>query len=267
MLLAGSPHERASAACRENVQMPRHEEKLRTKLRRYGREFGIDVRRVGRFFDESTVLAHFLEERNIPLVIDVGANIGQFASNLFRAGYSGRILSFEPFPDARDELLRTSSSNSRWDVGPPVALGDKSAVGVLHIAGNSISSSLLPMESLHVNAAPQSAEVGTISVDVRRLDDILTSLGVAEERFFLKLDTQGTEKAIVEGSSALLHRITGIKIELSLVPLYVGQPLFDEVYQFITARGFEIWDMTTGFRDNRTGRLLQSDFVFFRGDE
>lgn len=246
--------------------MLQREEGLRTKLRRYGREFGIDVRRVGRFFDESKVLAHLLEERDIPLVIDVGANVGQFASSLFRAGYGGRILSFEPFPDARNELLRISSSNSRWDVGPQVALGNESTVGLLHIAANSISSSLLPMESLHVNAAPHSAEVGTVLVDVRRLDDVLASLRIPEERFFLKLDTQGTEKTILEGSSALLHRITGIKIELSLVPLYVGQPLFDEMYQFITARGFAIWDITPGFRDNWTGRLLQSDFVFFRSN-
>jgi FkbM family methyltransferase len=244
--------------------MLQREEGLRTKLRRYGREFGIDVRRVGRFFDESKVLAHLLEERDIPLVIDVGANVGQFASSLFRAGYTGRVLSFEPFVDARNELVNMSSSNPRWMVGPPVALGCKSATGLLHIARNSISSSLLPMECLHVNAAPQSAELGTVPVDVRRLDDVLTSLGFADETFFLKLDTQGTEKAILEGSSALLHRIAGIKIELSFVPLYVGQPLFDEVQGFITARAFEIWDVTPGFRDTQTGRLLQSDFVFFR---
>lgn len=262
MFLAGSTHKSASAP--HNVQVLPHKEKLRTKIRRFGREFGIDVRRVGRLFDESQVLAHFLRGRDIPLVIDVGANIGQFACNLFRAGYNGRVLSFEPFLDARNELVNMSSSNPRWMVGPPVALGCQSATGLLHIAGNSISSSLLPMEPLQVNAAPHSAELGTVPVDVRRLDDVLTSLGVAEETFFLKLDTQGTEKAILEGSSALFQRIAGIKIELSFVPLYVGQPLFDEVHGFIIARGFEIWDVTPGFRDTRTGRLLQSDFLFLR---
>ncbi len=247
--------------------MLQHKEKLRTKLRRHGRKFGIDVRRIGRLFDESEVLALFLEQRRIPLVVDVGANVGQFASNLFRSGYKGRILSFEPFPDARAELLRAAAAHARWTIGPAVALGKESSTALLHVAANSISSSLLPMESLQIEAAPHSAEIGSIPVDVRRLDDVLASLQIAENRFFLKLDTQGTEKAILEGASAALHRIAGIKIELTFAPLYTGQPLFHEVYEFIRTRGFEPWDITPGFRDDRTGRLLQSDFVFLRSDE
>lgn len=241
--------------------MLNHKERVRTKFRRCIRKFGIDVRRVGDLFDEHDVLALCLEQRRISLVIDVGANVGQFASNLFRAGYSGHILSFEPFPDARAELVRAASSNSRWAIGPAIALGKESGTALLHVAGNSISSSLLPMESLHLDAAPRSAEIGAIPVDVRRLDDVLASLGVVEERLFLKLDTQGSEKSILEGVGAIFERVDGIKIELSFAPLYTGQPLFDEVYGFLRDRGFEPWDITPGFRDGRTGRLLQSDFA------
>ena len=197
-------------------------------------------------------------------MVDVGANVGQFARKLFRAGYKGRVLSFEPFPEARNALIRAASSNARWQIGPAVALGRESACACLHIAGNSVSSSLLPMESLHLEASAASAEIGTVPVDVRRLDDVLDSMAVQEDRLFLKLDTQGSEKAILEGSSKLLHRVVGLKIELSFAPLYVGQPLFDEVYEFVRAQGFEAWSMAPAFRDGRTGRLLQCDVVFFR---
>lgn len=225
------------------------------------------MRRVRRFDNDSKVLAHILEAQAINFVIDVGANEGQFAGNLYRAGYRGKILSFEPLPAAREKLLEAASRNPAWQVAPPLALGKEHGKAVLHIAGNSISSSLYSLTDLQLDAAPRSAEVGQISVEVERLDYILSDvLNIHDDRLFLKLDTQGTEKLILEGATGVLDRIAGLKIELTLMPLYSGQPLFEEVYSYIRALGFEMWDVSPEFRDAHSGRMLQCDAVFLRSD-
>ncbi len=48
----------------------------------------------------SPSLAHFLVSRDVDLVFDEGANIGQFALGLRDCGYRGKILSFEPVKSA-----------------------------------------------------------------------------------------------------------------------------------------------------------------------
>ncbi len=55
-----------------------------------------------------------------------------------------------------------------------------------------------------------------------------------------------------------------MQIELSLVPLYESQLLFLDMLDYITNLGFELWDISPGFRDRQSGKLLQFDVIFFR---
>ena len=55
-----------------------------------------------------------------------------------------------------------------------------------------------------------------------------------------------------------------LQLELSLRPLYVGEPGFMEVSQWLTERGLELVGLEPGFVEASTGRLLQSDVFFAR---
>jgi hypothetical protein len=134
----------------------------------------------------------------------------------------------------------------------------------MHVAGNSVSSSALKMLDAHLKAAPQSAYVRNEPVPLRRLDTIGADFVHPDSILFLKIDTQGFETQVLQGAPISLQKAVGLHVELSLLPLYDGQCLYDEMIARLKALGFDLWDILPGFTDPRSGRLLQADATFFR---
>jgi hypothetical protein len=66
-------------------------------------------------------LGYSLRQFKIDLVLDVGANMGQFASEIRHCGYAGRIVSFEPLSQAHGQLLQSSAGDSLWEAYPRCA--------------------------------------------------------------------------------------------------------------------------------------------------
>jgi len=125
-----------------------------------------------------------------------------------------------------------------------------------------VSSSILPMLAAHKDAAPDSRYVEAQSVVLNRLDDVYSPS--QEDRLLLKVDVQGYEKAVLDGSVRLLNYCRAVIIEMSLVPLYEGQSLAIELWAHLMTVGFQACYFNPGFRDPRSGRLLQMDGVFVR---
>ena len=46
------------------------------------------------------ILINFLESKSVSLVLDVGANVGQWANEIRDSGYKQKIISFEPLSSA-----------------------------------------------------------------------------------------------------------------------------------------------------------------------
>ena len=204
-----------------------------------------------------------LRAASVDLVLDVGANIGQYAMRLREFGYRGRIVSFEPLSTAFKSLEQACASDAGWEA-VPVALGGAPGKATLHVSSNSWSSSLLEMLPGLVEAAPESAFVGAEEVTVQTLAWALDKYRENTEATFLKLDVQGSERAIIEGAGDWLQRLAGIQIELSLAPLYQGESLYLEMIALLSAKGFVLMDLEPGYRDPGSGQLLQVDGIFFR---
>lgn len=205
-----------------------------------------------------------LLHHKIDLLLDVGANIGQYALLSRGEGYSGKIISFEPLSAAHSVLEDVAKADGLWVVHERCAIGATNGEIEINIAGNSYSSSILPMLQAHSEAAPQSAYVGKDTAKIITLDSIFYDYRTTDERVFLKIDTQGFERAVLEGAKNCLRDIQVIQLELSLVALYEGQDLYDYFFSYLKNAGFEIWSFVPGFADSRTGQLLQFDAVFVR---
>jgi FkbM family methyltransferase len=208
--------------------------------------------------------AALLDQENIDLFLDFGANKGQHARELRSMGFRGDIVSFEPLPDAYQELLHSMASDPRWH-GRQLALGASDGETVVNIAGNSASSSILPMLKTHEEAAPESRYVDTVLVPMAKLDTISAAILTGRQGVHLKIDVQGYEREVLRGAAQTLAEVSTIECEMSLAPLYTGQALLPEVVRLLDEQGFRwVW-MERGFIDPRTSRLLQVEALFRRG--
>jgi FkbM family methyltransferase len=208
-------------------------------------------------------LPKLLRHHGIKTVLDVGANNGGFASDLICGGFSDRILSFEPLPEAWEKLRDRAAFHTNWDVASPMAISNQTGEATFYEAGNSVSSSLLMMTDVHVNAAPVSSTVRSIQVKTNRLDDI--NLASNDGPYYLKIDVQGAERMVLEGAARVLSTcIIGVQLEMSLATLYGGQSDANELDALLRSYGFECWDILPGFRDPNTFRMLQYDGIYFR---
>lgn len=238
--------------------------RLEHLIRRGVNSVGLDLHRYKLENSHIGRLVTMLARNKINLVFDVGANIGQFAQSLRRAGYTGHIVSFEPLSSAHSILFRASRKDSLWKIAPRVAIGEGDGEIDIHISANSVSSSALPMLDDHVKAELNSAYVGVERARLARLDTLTRDYLWPEAISFLKIDTQGYEDRVLNGASEFLPRVRGVQLELSLVPLYEGQKLFDFLFEHLVSLGFSIWAIWPGFCDPHTGRMLQVDATFFR---
>jgi FkbM family methyltransferase len=205
-----------------------------------------------------------LEFHHVDLLLDVGANVGQFAASMREAGYRGKIVSFEPLSDPRAQLLDASRPDPGWEIAPAVAIGAEEGNVEMRISDNSFSSSVLPVLPEHIRAAPESVCVGVENVPLSRLDTASRDYLSISKSPFLKIDTQGFESQVLDGAAEVLERAVGLHLELSFVPLYEGQTLFDAVINRLEGLGFCVWGFWPGIHDPDSGRMLQIDATLFR---
>jgi FkbM family methyltransferase len=233
---------------------------LKARARSAAHAFGFDIHK-----SQDRRASALFSLLGIDLLIDIGANRGQYALSRRASGYKGEILSFEPLSTAHATLLALARNDPHWTIADRVAVGDRSGEIEINLAQNSASSSVLPMLDAHLAAAPNSRYIGKETVPLRRLDDLLLP-AVDGRKIFLKLDVQGFEGFVLNGAEQILRKALALQLEMSLLPLYQGEILMPEMCHFLHEKRFALWDLEPGFRDPTTGRLLQVDAVFTRQD-
>lgn len=210
----------------------------------------------------ATRLVNTLRSRDIGTVLDVGANVGQYATLTRSAGFEGRIISCEPLSGAFAELSGRAQRDSRW-VPLNVAVGAEPGTTEIHVSANSFSSSIRDMTASHLDAAPGSEYIAVETVPVTTVDQIVRDHHVDPERTLLKIDTQGFEHEVLRGAGDLVGRFAAIQLELSFVELYTGQRLYGDLMADMERAGYRVQQIDPGFSDP-SGRLLQVDGLFVR---
>ena len=204
----------------------------------------------------------------IDLVLDVGANAGQFRDFLrSQVGYGGRIVSFEPTPRLAEALAARAAADPLWSVEPR-ALGAVPGTAAFHVMENSEFSSFLTPRHDSTGLFTEMNRVReTVDVEVATLDAVLPAL-MAQHRagaVYLKLDTQGFDLEAIKGAEASLPHIAALQTEASVRPIYQGAPSYSDVTDHLAARGFVV----SGMFPNNEGNfpeLIEFDCLMIRAD-
>lgn len=207
-----------------------------------------------------------LERLGVNVVLDVGANRGQYARELRSTGYGGRIVSFEPVPAQVRHLQKAAAGDPFWDVRA-CALGDADGTLPINVGvGEGRLSSLLPATDFGRSWNPRIDAERTVDVDVRRLDGLYDELvdGVRDPRVYLKLDTQGFDLRAFAGAGERVNDIVAMQSEVSIVPLYEGMPHFTEQLATYERAGFELSGMYPVIIDRPTLRTIEFDALLVR---
>ena len=207
-------------------------------------------------------------------IVDVGANPidGDPPYKAMLAAGLCHVVGFEPQAAALARLEKMKGPHERY---LPYALGDGTSA-TLNICELEGMTSLLVPEPRHLalfNLFPIWGQVkNQIPVDTRKLDDI-AEIATMD---FLKMDVQGSERAVLAHGRTKLKDAVVVQTEVSFVPLYQGQPVFGEIDLALRAEGFlphcvtgtKIWPiapMVVGDAPNRGIRqLLETDMVYVR---
>ena len=231
------------------------------------RSAGFDVIRYLPNLSATAQLQQIFLHQSFDVVVDVGANKGNYAKSLRDIGYGDIIIAFEPQSSAYIELQKMANKDRKLVLPPRMALGDRNGEITLNISANSESSSVVSMLDSHLKAAPDSLWIGTEVVSVRRLDTILFDyLPPRSKSIFLKIDVQGFERQVLIGAEGILPLVKGMQLELSLTPLYKGEGTISEMIDHMHKLGFAVHAILPAFTENRTGRAYQMDGIFIRED-
>jgi FkbM family methyltransferase len=205
-----------------------------------------------------------LERLGIDLVIDVGANLGQYGMDLRAAEYAGRIASVEPSAEQFTRLAARAAADPWWEVHR-MALGAQPGEVTLNVADNQGSaSSVLPSRGLEFGTTAQMRYVGTEVVQMETLEDVGPRIAGDARRILLKADVQGLELDVIRGAGEFLSRVVAMELELSLLALYEGQPEWRAVVGTLEELGFTLFALDPGYSDFDSGRLVEMDGLFVR---
>jgi FkbM family methyltransferase len=203
----------------------------------------------------------------VDLVLDVGANRGQFAGALRAMGYAGRVVSFEPAAQPRAELERVAAQDEAWSVRPE-ALGSTSGEAPLHaVDDESELGSLREASDFGRSWKEVLGHAHDEVVAVRRLDEVWDEVSHGASRVLLKLDTQGHDLEAFRGAGDLVRPggpVVAVVTEVAQLSIYDDVPTMDEHLAETGAAGWSLAGLYPVSFDAASLRVIELDAVLVR---
>lgn len=173
------------------------------------------------------------------VVVDVGANRGQFACKLLKIVNVSKLYCFEPVPDAFAQLESLAAADSRI-LPVQAAVSTKTSKIPFYVTKSDVGSSMLrPISGQPSQWLTLDEE---IIVSAIRLDEFIQSkIGDHLQTIdLLKSDAQGADKLVLEsaGNELSPQKIRSVLVEVNFSEFYESQDRYTEILEFLDRRGY-----------------------------
>jgi FkbM family methyltransferase len=232
---------------------------LKELIKNSAKHLGLSISRFPPSDNPPRMRKILMDEFQIDLVLDVGANEGQYAREIREFGYNGRLVSFEPLSAAFEKLKPQAEREAMWEIHN-VGLGSEAGESKLYV--DSVFSSLLPLNQSHPTPELWPSRMDKVeTIRVATLDGLSDGIFRGGENCWLKIDVQGFELKVLEGARQTLGKVRAIEVEVSLSELYTGQAMMLDVLNFLKGYGFDAINLRPCFGDMPRARTLQLDLI------
>ncbi|HET6443427.1 MAG TPA: FkbM family methyltransferase [candidate division Zixibacteria bacterium] len=213
------------------------------------------------------------------LLADIGAS-GGIPVEWEQASRFLQVIAFEPDKQAFANLLESEKQLSSIKYLNAALYEEQKTVG-FYLTEQQTNSSMFRPNRAFLDRFPNPDRfeiLNTVQLEVSTLDNQLSERKITDLDF-IKLDTQGSELAILKGAAeSLSGSVFGLAVEVEFVPIYQEQPLFSDVDSFIRGFGFQLFDLAPCYWKRIVGRLgkgyipskgqiIFADAVYFRKAE
>ena len=196
--------------------------------------------------------------RDVPVVFDVGANLGLWSRRLLELKPQARVFLFEPSPEC---LKRIEGLHLNTQGIIPAAVGDTVGKALLHFSSATDGSA-----SLHQRGDSyfQDRTYQSVEVSVTTLDKVVQERGI-DFVDFVKMDIEGHELSALRGAVGALRerKIGGLSFEFGSGNIN-SRTYFRDFWSLLHQHDFAVYRVTP------SGRLLHlkdyyEDCEYFRG--
>ena len=190
-------------------------------------------------------ISNFLQEKSIKTIIDVGAHKGEFAENALKIRSVEKIIAFEPQKKIF-EILKNKFANNKIITLNNYALSGKVEKKIMKINKMSATSTLnqeINDDSLYFkfksfllhqkNSIIAEEEINTTTFD------IFFKYTIFDQSTLLKIDTEGYEIHVLNGSSKKINEVKFILIENQFSNMYKNVN-FKDCHDFLIKKNFRL---------------------------
>jgi FkbM family methyltransferase len=192
------------------------------------------------------------------LVIDVGANEGDFSAAMLCAVPDARVIAAEPNPEPCERLRRRLGD--RVTVVPK-AVGGESCTATFNITAEDHNSSLRQPRTAQMSELlddPGWEVTRRLEVEVTTLDEIAGGDDVA----VVKIDVQGAEMDVLRGGRETLRRAQAVLMEVTFISHYEADATFGPLHEEMTRQGFELASISSPARTVPEGICTWTDACY-----
>jgi FkbM family methyltransferase len=202
--------------------------------------------------------------RDIKVIFDIGANIGDVTLAAARSFPNAHIYSFEPVSATYKKLCENVSEYRDRITTCNFGLFNVSKRLDIHITSFDGANSILDQSLNHKNVHSHIKEISTENIEVRTMNSFVSSNSI-DKIDIVKIDVEGVEKEVIEGGrETFKNKVDNVFIELSFLRRNRESAYWVEICKLLYDLGFiliNIYDVAR-YMENGRKYVAQIDGFF-----